>query len=224
MNSFGQLTLAGFFVGLVLAFCHGYTAHTTEFTGFTLVNRTMSSATIFLLGLVLVLGPLVRVFGGAWKTLFMLRKEIGMYAFLTASMHGYLSWFTRVSPWSTIPALVAFWTMAALFLFSFAKLQKHLDPALWWRLQYMGARVALVSIVVHTIVLRFDSWIIWMTGWAKGEQLYPPLALLAFLFSAYVIAVKVFERNLAQKDLLLRVTTFVWFVLIEILFILPRIR
>lgn len=233
MSSLGQFSFAAFFVGLVLTFNYQYTVLTTEFTGLTLVNRTMSSSTIILLGLVLVLGPLVRVFGGAWKTLFMLRKEIGMYTFLTGVTHVYLSMFPLARrgpwgfyegmPWSAYPGLFGLVVLWILFIFSFVTLQKRLTPATWWKLQYIGVRVAFAAVLLHTIVLRFDSWTLWMSQWAKGEQLYPPLAFLACLFSVYVIVVKVFERIATRKDSLLRITTFVLFVLVEILFLYPRI-
>lgn len=234
MSSFGQFSFAGFFVAITLALSYQYTALTTEFTGLTLVNRAMSSSTIFLLGLVLVLGPLVRVFGGVWKTLFTLRKEIGMYTFLTGFTHVYLSMFPLARrgpwgfyegmPWSAYPGLFGLAMLLILFIFSFASLKRRLSASTWWKLQYIGARAAFLAILVHTVVLRFNSWSVWMTQWAKGEQLSPPLALVACLFSLYVLAVKVFERTAKDKDMALRATTFVWFLVVEILFIFPRIR
>jgi len=174
-SSVAQYILASLLVGLVLAGCWKYTLIVGEASGLTILNRTMSSGTVFLLSLVLLVGPMNRLFGSFWKWLFLLRKEIGELTFLAGFTHVYLSMFPLARrgpwgfylarPWSAYPGLAGLLLMGILFFFSFAKTQRMLPPVSWWKLQYMGARIALIGLVIHTVVLRWSSWGTWIGQW-----------------------------------------------------------
>lgn len=231
-SEIAQYIVAALFVGLVLSGCWKYTEAIGEAKGLAILNRSVSSSTVFLLSFVLLLGPMSRLFGGLWKTLFMLRKEIGICTFFIGLTHVYLSMFPLARrgpwgfytgrPWSAYPGLIGLVSMAALFAFSFVKLQRLLSATLWWKMQYLGARIALIGIVVHAVVLRWPSWTTWVSNWRQGADSYPPLALLAVLFALYVTGVKVLERtNPARAKMQVTALTFGFVLLTAFLFIFP---
>ncbi len=234
-SDIAQYILAGVFVGLVLTGCFKYTQLIGEAQGLTLLNRTMSSGTIFLLSAVLLIGPMNRLFGGIWRTLFILRKEIGMYTFLAGFVHVYLSMFPLARrgpwgfyesrPWSAYPGLAALLLMAILFFFSFVRTQKMLPSSLWWKLQYTGARIALLGLVVHTVVLRWNAWGTWLGQWWKGETIYPPLAFLAVVFALYVTKVKLAERwsGVSARNYVIAASFFL-VIFVTFLFVFPSLR
>lgn len=230
-----QYILAALLGGLILLGTWKYTLFIGEAKGLSILNKTMSSGTLFLLSVVLLIGPMNRLFGGIWRAFFILRREIGMVAFLTGAAHVYLSMFPlarrgpfgfyEARPWSAYPGLLGLVLMAVLFAFSFMKVQKLLSAAAWWKLQYMGARIALLGIVVHTIVLRWNSWVTWAANWWKGADVYPPLALLGVLFAFYVLKVKLIERwHGRQAKLHVTGLTFASIVLVVFLFVFPAMR
>lgn len=230
-----QYVLAVLLGALVLLGTWKYTMLVGEAKGLSILNKTLSSGTLFLLSFVLLIGPMNRLFGGVWRSLFILRRELGMAAFLTGFTHVYLSMFPlarrgpfgfyEARPWSAYPGLLGLVLMALLFAFSFMKLQKLLPASSWWKLQYIGARVALLGIVVHTVVLRWSGWTTWAANWWKGADAYPPLALLGTLFALYVAKVKFIERfHGGRAKIHVTGFTFAFIVLVVFLFVFPGLR
>lgn len=228
-----QFVIAGIIVGMVLVGCGQYTLLVGDVQGLTVVNRTMSSGTFLLMGLVLLLGPLHRLYGGFWRTVFMFRKEIGVLTFIAAFIHANYSLFIlsanplrffEVQPWSAIPAIVGFIILVVLYLFSYPRIQRTLRPGTWWKLQYTGARMAFLVMLVHIVVLRWASWSVWFTEWLQGKDYYPPLALLAAIFAFYVLSVKVIERrSTTRARVRVPVVTFIFIVIVDFLFVFPRV-
>lgn len=200
-----QYLLAFVVVAITLKVFSWYTVLVGSTQGLSILNRTMSSGTLFLLGFLLLFGPFSRVFGGAWSKLFILRKEIGVLTFFTGLLHVYLSMFPLARngpwgfyvgrPWSAYSGLLGIVLMAILFLFSFTKLERLLSPRVWWRLQYLGARTAFIAIVLHTMLLRWSTWQTWLSKWILRQDVgLPPMALLTVVFAWYVILVRLIER------------------------------
>lgn len=205
-SSSAQYIIAVVIAGLVYYTVAWYTT-LVDPTETALINRGMSMGTLVLLGLVLLLGPMSRMFGGVWKTLFMFRKELGVVAFVMGLAHVYLAMFVFARrgpfgfytgrPWSAYPGLAGLVIMAVLTFFSFAKTQKLLSPRVWWKLQYLGARTAFIGIVVHVIVLRYSGWM----SWIQGEPALPPAALLGAVFALYVLAVRIIDFSKSRTKL-----------------------
>lgn len=209
-SSSAQYLVALFMAGLVYSSVVWYTKLSTPEVAAAVVNRGASMGTLVLLGFVLLLGPMTRMFGGGWRTLFMFRKELGVVAFVTGLVHVYLSMFVFARfgpfgfyvgrPWSAYPGLAALLIMAVLCFFSFHKTQASLAPTLWWKLQYLGARTAFLGIVMHVVVLRYSSWITWISGaFGGGKIAYPPAALLGALFALYIIAIRWVDFSKSQN-------------------------
>lgn len=203
-SSDAQYIIAVVVAGMVYYSVIWYTKVASPELAAVAINRGMSMGTLVLLGIVLLLGPMTRMFGGAWRTLFIFRKELGVVAFVTGITHVYLSMFVfaRSSPfgfyigmpWSAYPGLVAMIIMAVLCFFSFHKTQSLLPPAVWWKMQYMGARTAFFGIMMHVVVLRYDSWLMWM----QGEPALPPAALLGTVFAAFVLVIRLIDFSKQQ--------------------------
>jgi len=191
--------------------------------GLSSLNKSMAVSTLFLLGVVLLFGPLARMFR-LFDGLLKYRKELGVMTFFNALTHVYLSMFPlarrgpfgfyQSQPLSAYFGLAALGIMFVLFLFSFSKLERILTPATWWKLQQWGARVSFVTIVVHMTVLKYAGWSKWL---ADRSPSLPPMALLATIFAAFVLAVRLGElfgmqvgRRVTQLALLAFVGVTAW--------------
>lgn len=166
--------------------------------GLSTLNKSLATSTLFLLGIVLLLGPLSRLF-----TLFdhalKYRKELGVLTFFTGAAHVYLSMFPlarrgplgfyAAQPLSAYAGLTGFVIMVILFLLSNATIERALGPKLWWKLQYWGARLAFIAVAFHMIVLKYTGW----GAWFADKSSLPPLAILATVFAAFVLVVRLSE-------------------------------
>jgi DMSO/TMAO reductase YedYZ heme-binding membrane subunit len=169
------------------------------------LNKTLAMGTLFLLGIVLLLGPLSRIYD-MFDGLFKYRKELGVLTFFTGATHVYLTMFPLArrgpfgffigQPYSAYPGLAALIILFILFVLSYGMFQRK-SPKLWWKIQNWGVRLAFVAIAVHTIVLKYAGWVTWFAdrgGTATvGNPALPPMALLGTVFVAFVALVRVSE-------------------------------
>lgn len=166
--------------------------------GLSSFNKSLATSTLFLLGIVLLLGPLSRLFTLFDYTL-KYRKELGVLTFFTGATHVYLSMFplARRGPWgfymsqpvSAYAGLTGLVIMFFLFLLSSAAVERVIGTRVWWKLQYWGARLAFVAVAFHMIVLKYSGW----GSWFADRDSLPPLALLATVFAAFVLLVRLSE-------------------------------
>lgn len=199
--------------------------------GLSSFNKSLATSTLFLLGIVLLLGPLSRLF-----TLFdhalKYRKELGVLTFFTGATHVYLSMFplARHGPWgfytgqpiSAYAGLTGLGIMFALFILSFSSVERLLGTRTWWKLQYWGARVAFLAVAFHMTVLKYSGWGTWMITRGVGESnpgitSLPPTALLAAVFAVFVLVVRLSElfgpraaRVITQVSFLLTTAFTAW--------------
>ncbi len=174
--------------------------------GLSTLNKSLATSTLFLLGIVLLLGPLSRLF-----TLFdhalKYRKELGVLTFFTGVAHVYLSMFplARRGPWgfytaqpvSAYSGLAGLVIMFILLLLSGAAVERAIGTRVWWKLQYWGARLAFIAIAVHFIVLKNQGMAEWFmkrgAGGAVGALWLPPISILAAVFFLFVLVVRLSE-------------------------------
>ncbi|AKM78818.1 MAG: putative membrane protein fused with a rieske [2Fe-2S]-like protein [Candidatus Beckwithbacteria bacterium GW2011_GWB1_47_15] len=172
------------------------------------LNLGLASGSITLLGLVLLLGPLSRLYARFDRWL-VFRKELGVLAFWLAAVHLYLVMFPlarsgplgvfKSRPLSAYPGLASFIVMALLMLVSINWVVNALGKKRWWQFQYWGARLAFILAVTHLTVLRFSAWKTWL---ASSPKPLPPTGLITAVFAAWVILVRLSEplgQNLARK-------------------------
>lgn len=174
--------------------------------GLSSFNKSFATSTLFLLGIVLLLGPLSRLF-----TLFdhalKYRKELGVLTFFTGAAHVYLSMFplARQGPWgfyasqpfSAYAGLAGLVIMFFLLILSIGAVERLLGTRVWWKLQYWGARLAFIAIALHFIVLKYQGMVKWFVdrgvGGTQGMLWLPPISLLAAVFTVFVLIVRVSE-------------------------------
>ena len=78
--------------------------------------------------------------------------------------------------------------MAALFVISFEKIKSKIDTAKWWRLQYIGARIAAIAILLHMTLFKYPEWLKWFGGDVGKIAIptWPPASLLVAVFSVII--------------------------------------
>lgn len=193
-----QYAVAAIVTAATVWFVYRYAVVRYGVEGLSSLNKSLATSTLFLLGIVLLLGPLSRLF-----TLFdhalKYRKELGVLTFFTGATHVYLSMFplARHGPWgfyqsqplSGYAGLAGFVIMFFLLVLSASAVERMLGARVWWKLQYWGARLAFIAIVFHMIVLKYSGW----GSWFANRTPLPPLALLATVFVSFVLVVRLSE-------------------------------
>lgn len=193
-----------------------------------ILNKSLASTSLLLLGIILLLGPLSRVYNRFDRWL-IYRKEFGIIAFFLGAVHVYLAMFHLARrgpfgfylarPWSAFPGLAGLLIMAVLFAFSFETVKKKLEQTTWWKLQFRGVRLAALAVFFHMSILKYTEWISWYQGNAGqiAKPSFPPASLLVALFSAFVILVRLTElfshkavRTLIPVYALLAIGTTTW--------------
>ena len=170
-----------------------------------IANKGLADVSLVLLGIVLLIGPLSRLYNRFDKWI-NYRKELGILAFLAGAVHVYLSMFVlarrgpfglyQSRPLVAYTGLLGLAIMAYLFIISFEKIKTKLGVAKWWKMQYWGARITGVAIFVHMAAFKYPEWDTWLSGKTEGLALpnLPPSNLLVAIFFAFVLLTRLSER------------------------------
>lgn len=169
-----------------------------------IVNKSLASASLILLGIILLLGPLSRIYNRFDKWI-NYRKELGILAFFLGAIHVYLSMFPLAKrgpfglfqsrPLVAYSGLLALLIISYLFIISFEKIKAKINSAKWWKMQYLGARIAALAVLFHMTVFKYSEWGKWLAGDTDKLAIpsWPPASLLVALFSAFVLLVRISE-------------------------------
>jgi len=174
--------------------------------GLSTLNKSLATSTLFLLGIVLLLGPLSRLFS-IFDHALKYRKELGVLTFFTGVAHVYLSMFPlarrgpfgfyQSQPLSAYAGLAGLIIMFILLLLSGAAVERAIGTRVWWKLQYWGARLAFIAVAFHFIVLKYPGMVKWLqdrgAGGTQGMPWLVPISLLATIFVAFVLIVRLSE-------------------------------
>lgn len=221
-ESFRQYAVAAIITVLTVWLVYRYAAVRYGVEGLSSLNKSLATSTLFLLGIVLLLGPLSRLFA-MFDHALKYRKELGILTFFTGAAHVYLSMFplARRGPWgfyqnqpvSAYAGLAGLVIMFLLLLISHTSIEQAIGTRVWWKLQYWGARLAFIAIAFHMIVLKYAGW----GKWFADRASLPPLALLATVFATFVLVVRVSEffgptaaRRITQLSFLAAAIFTVW--------------
>ena len=152
-----------------------------------LVIRATGSCAIFMLHLILAIGPLARLYPNRFAPLLYNRRHLGVTMFLVALVHAALVylWYggfgvvdpltamltmnTRLDSWTGLP-FEWFGMIALTILFFMAATShdfwlKNLSPR-WWKALHMGVYVAYASLVLHVALGAVQ---------AEASMVYPAL-------------------------------------------------
>lgn len=225
-----QYLVAGISIAITIGFFYQYAVVRYGVAGLSSLNKSLATSTLVLLGIVLLLGPLARMFS-VFDRAFKYRKEFGVLTFYTGAAHVYLSMFTlaRRGPWglyvsqpvAAYAGLVALIIMFFLLVISLRAIELTFGTKLWWRLQNWGARIAFLLIAIHLTALKVSGWVSWLrtrgAGIPQGVPSLPPLALLGAVFAAFVVIVRLSElfgtrlsRIITQLSFFLTVGFTIW--------------
>ncbi len=182
-------------------------------------NKAIACAGMTLLAFTFLLGPLSRYFN-RWDYLLVYRKEIGIVGGFLAVFHGIISYFflpkkfpqewLDFSSWEFGAGLVGVFLLVSLFILSLQKVIARMDGKSWWFLQRWGLRLAIIATLVHVFVMKWAGWIKWIkVGGGKptaelANPWMPGLGILASLFIAWVVIVRLYETIFLFRDLGLR--------------------
>ncbi len=197
-ESVRQYTVATIVTAATVWLVYRYAVVRYGVEGLSSFNKSLATSTLFLLGIVLLLGPLSRLFA-IFDHFLKYRKELGIMTFFTGAAHVYLSMFPlarrgpfgfyQSQPISAYAGLTGLIIMVFLLFLSNAAIERAIGTRLWWKLQYWGARLAFVAIAFHMIVLKYSGW----SPWFADKSSLPPLALLATVFAVFVLVVRLSE-------------------------------
>ncbi len=205
-ESVRQYAVAAIITILTVWFVYRYAAVRYGVEGLSTLNKSLATSTLFLLGIVLLLGPLSRLFT-VFDHALKYRKELGVLTFFTGAAHVYLSMFPlarrgpfgfyQSQPLSAYAGFAGFIIMFILLLLSGAAVERAIGTRIWWKLQYWGARLAFVVSAFHFIVLKYPGMVKWLgdrgAGGTQGMPWLVPISILATIFVVFVLIVRVSE-------------------------------
>ncbi len=205
-ESIRQYAIAGIVTAVTVWFVYRYAAVRYGVEGLSTLNKSLATSTLFLLGIVLLLGPLSRLFT-TFDRFLKYRKELGILTFFTGAAHVYLSMFPlarrgpfgfyQSQPLSAYAGFAGFIIMFILLLLSGAAVERAIGTRIWWKLQYWGARLAFVVSAFHFIVLKYPGMVKWLgdrgAGGTQGMPWLVPISILATIFVVFVLIVRVSE-------------------------------
>lgn len=189
---------------LLIVFLTWYSTVRTGAYSLALLNKSLGDASLLLLAMVLVLGPLSRLYD-VFDQWLPYRKELGIFSFLLGAIHVYLVMFplARRGPFGFFTArpteaytgLLGLVVMLLLFIVSFESIKKILGMKRWWKLQYMGARIAGVALFAHLWLLKYSEWAQWLSGRAANLAMpsFPPANLLIEICAIFVLFTRISE-------------------------------
>lgn len=171
-----------------------------------IANKILAGVAAILLGLVLLIGPLGRLFAFPDRYV-QYRKELGIIAFFLALSHSIVSSFFLPSkfPWADfieklnwpfIFGLTAIIVLIAIFFISNNRAVLAIGEKWWWRLQYWGVRLVFTLTLLHVFIMKWDGWLKWYKK-GGGQELvhpeWPGAGLLVGWFMAMVVFVRLAE-------------------------------
>jgi hypothetical protein len=179
-------------------------------------NKVIAGVGMLLLAFTFLIGPIYRYFN-AFDYLLEYRKEIGVVGGLFALVHPVVSYFflPLKFPRSSIPfasieygaGLAGVIVVIFLLIITFRKTMDLLGASRWWLLHRFGLRLVILFTVIHLFYMRWSSWVDWVKhggGKPSAELLHPSLpgaTILASLFVAWVVIIRLYETIFLYKDL-----------------------
>lgn len=162
-------------------------------------NKALASASLVLLGVILLIGPVSRFYNRFDKWL-IYRREIGIMVFFLALGHVIISYSGKISP-ALLWGFVSLAILAILFLTSCKYVEEKLGRKFWVQLQSWGVRMGTLAAFLHLTILKYPGWVKWLEqGGSKdlARPDLPPASLLGALFLGFV-AITRFGEILGTK-------------------------
>lgn len=170
-----------------------------------LLNKAIAGTAFMFIGLVLLIGPLSRVYP-LFAHWILYRKSLGITAFLFGYAHTMISLFSlpdyfplayyqaHLVPF--IAALVGLLVLVFLFVISFSAVVTAMNRRLWWELHHWGVRLVGLVVFIHVV---WPKWPMWFNWYINGSSLnlaspfLPPPGLLGAGFLVFVSLIRLAE-------------------------------
>ena len=168
-----------------------------------ILNKTIAGTAVFLIGMSFAIGPLCRFWPGFWVQRLHWKKYFGVFGFMTAALHSFLS-FVMLSPayyprmfteagkltpdgeLSMLFAIVSFLIFAVVSITSLPEVERSLDSRQWKFIQRTGY-AAYILVLLHLVILKWRGWLE-PSNWLNG---LPPGSLIAFVFIMLVFLLRI---------------------------------
>ncbi|MFZ5845165.1 MAG: ferric reductase-like transmembrane domain-containing protein [Patescibacteria group bacterium] len=171
-----------------------------------IANKAFGSAGLIVIGIVLLIGPLSRLYE-RFDPWLIYRKELGIVGFAFALLHALVSFFflpdrfplAGYFGWGFTPFLLGLSSLLlliALFILSFEGVSRQIEKEAWWRWQYRGVRIAALLLFLHLVIMKYPGWLTWFTKGGSEELVrpyLPPGSLIAGSFGFMVLLVRLIE-------------------------------
>lgn len=171
-----------------------------------IINKIFAGEGAVLLGLILLIGPLSRMFK-VFDRYVQYRKELGIVAFFLIMAHVVSSYFFLPNKfpvarywsdelWSFLFGLAASTILIFIFLISNSWASAKLGRRRWWRLQYWGLRLTFLLVVGHVFVMKYAGWVSWYQKGGSKELAHPDwpgAGLIVGWFMFFVVLVRLAE-------------------------------
>lgn len=171
------------------------------------VNRALAGVAGILVAVVLLQGPLNRLYDRFDRSL-QYRKEIGIVMAALAILHALLSFFflndrfpksryVGEGEWAFTFALLATVGLIILLCVSNAAVMRRVGTITWWRWQSWGIRVLGLFTALHIFILKLPGWIDFYQGEgiARGvHPTWPTGGLIAGWLLVFTLLVRLGER------------------------------
>lgn len=165
-------------------------------------NKSIAITSVIFIAFSLILGPIARIFHTK-KSLLRLRRPAGIVGTITVFLHIILSIFFlpekfpldyyKSNKVSMLVGIIAFVILLVATLVSNCKSFACLGWDKWKKIQRLSY-IALGLSLLHFVMLnRLPYWLRWVK---RMSPIYPPGALVCFVFGVAVIAVKIIEMFL----------------------------
>lgn len=168
-------------------------------------NKSLASSGSVLLGIVFLIGPLMRYF--SWGGYYVrYRKELGIVGaifivahwfisqFFRGGVFGYVSYMNSLKPY--VPGLIGVMLLVLLWVSSRRRVMEWIGGRRWWAFQRWGIRIVILATTLHVVFLRWESWNQWfVTGGSRAWPMpgLPPTSLLAFSVVAIIALIRLIE-------------------------------
>lgn len=178
-----------------------------------IVNKVFGSASVFIAGLTLIVGPLSKRV--SWVTRFMtIRRELGLSAFYLALVHVVLSlWQQSKFPFPKwyldewIPVTFGLITIIIwYYMRTISKNEKivQMGADVWKRRLSIAGKLGFLAVFLHLSVMKYQGWFRWWNGEVKqtpelANPSYPPASLFIFFIMVVVIVYRVLADYVFPK-------------------------
>lgn len=193
---------------VILLFISAYSTYYHGYMSLRIFNKITADAAILLLGTVLLIGPLTRVFS-IFDHYILYRKELGVVAFFYALVHGILSlrmlsisyYLSHLSTF--IPGVSSLLILLILYVLSFEHIIAHINRNKWWHIQNWGVRIAALLGLIHFVLMKYGQWASWYVNGGTDAILrsyLPSTSLLVASFGLFVLIIRLVELSNAKRN------------------------